>query len=70
MFCPKEESQVTCEQTIAEWRSTILNSRPFHAPTWAAKLVFAIDVATIDMVAAVAAADGRVLHTICWKAPE
>jgi len=34
------------------------------------KLVFAIDVAKVDMVAAVAAADGRVLHTICWKAPE
>ena len=34
------------------------------------KLVFAIDVAKVDMVAAFAAADGRVLHTICWKAPE
>jgi len=34
------------------------------------KLVFAIDVAKVDMVAAVAAADGRVLQTICWKAPE
>jgi transposase len=34
------------------------------------KLVFAIDVAKVDMVAAVAAADGHVLHTICWKAPE
>ena len=34
------------------------------------KLVFAIDVAKVDMVAAVAAADGRVLHTICWKAPD
>ena len=34
------------------------------------KLVFAIDVAKVDMVAALAAADGRVLHTICWKAPE
>ena len=34
------------------------------------KLVFAIDVAKVDMVAAVAAADGQVLHTICWKAPE
>jgi transposase len=34
------------------------------------KLVFAIDVAKVDMVAAVAAADGHVLQTICWKAPE
>ncbi len=34
------------------------------------KLVFAIDVAKVDMVAALASADGRVLHTICWKAPE
>jgi len=34
------------------------------------KLVFAIDVAKVDMVAAFAGADGRVLHTICWKAPE
>jgi len=34
------------------------------------ELVFAIDVAKVDMVAAVAAADGHVLHTICWKAPE
>jgi hypothetical protein len=33
-------------------------------------LVFAIDVAKVDMVAAVAGADGHVLHTICWKAPE
>jgi hypothetical protein len=34
------------------------------------KLVFAIDVAKVDMVAALASASGRVLHTICWKAPE
>jgi len=34
------------------------------------KLVFAIDVAKVDMVAAIAAADGHVLQTICWKAPE
>src|SRR6266540_6708519 len=34
------------------------------------KLVFAIDVAKVDMVAAIAAADGHVLHTICWKPPE
>jgi hypothetical protein len=34
------------------------------------KLVFAIDVAKVDMVAALAGADGRVLHTISWKAPE
>jgi transposase len=34
------------------------------------KLVFAIDVAKVDMVAALAGADGRVLNTICWKAPD
>jgi transposase len=34
------------------------------------KLVFAIDVAKVDMVAAFTGADGRVLQTICWKAPE
>jgi hypothetical protein len=34
------------------------------------KLVFAIDIAKVDMVAAVAAGDGRVLQTICWKAPD
>jgi len=34
------------------------------------KLVFAVDVAKVDMVAAIAAADGRVLQTICWKAPD
>jgi hypothetical protein len=34
------------------------------------KLIFAIDIAKVDMVAALAAADGRVLQTICWKAPE
>jgi transposase len=33
------------------------------------RLVFAIDVAKVDMVAALAGPDGRVLHTICWKAP-
>jgi transposase len=46
----------------------------FHAETISpaelgGKLVFAIDVAKVDMVAAMACADGRVLHTICWKAP-
>src|ERR1017187_6901640 len=34
------------------------------------KLVFAIDVAKVDMVAALASADWRVLQTICWTAPE
>jgi transposase len=34
------------------------------------RLVFAIDVAKVDMVAAFAASDGRILHTICWKAPQ
>ena len=33
------------------------------------RLVFAIDVAKVDMVAAFAAEDGRVLHIVCWKAP-
>ncbi len=33
------------------------------------KLVFAIDIAKVDMVAAFAGADGRVLQTICWNAP-
>jgi transposase len=33
------------------------------------RLVFAVDIAKVDMVAALAAADGRVLHTISWKAP-
>jgi hypothetical protein len=34
------------------------------------KLVSAIDVAKVDMVAALATADGRVLQTISWKAPD
>ncbi len=34
------------------------------------KLVFAIDVAKVDMVAALASADGRVLQTVSWKAPD
>jgi transposase len=34
------------------------------------KLVFGVDIAKVDMVAAIAGADGRVLHTISWKAPE
>jgi transposase len=34
------------------------------------KLVFAVDVAKVDMVAAIATVDGRVLHTVCWKAPD
>jgi len=33
------------------------------------KLVFAIDIAKVDMVAAIAAADRRVLRIISWKAP-
>jgi transposase len=33
-------------------------------------LVLAVDVAKVDMVAAIAAADGRVLQTISWKAPD
>jgi len=33
------------------------------------RLVFAVDIAKVDMVAAFAAADGRVLQTISWKAP-
>ena len=34
-----------------------------------ARLVVAVDVAKVDMVAAFAAGDGRVLNTIAWKAP-
>jgi hypothetical protein len=30
---------------------------------------FAIDVAKVDMVAAIVAGDGRVVRTICWKNP-
>jgi hypothetical protein len=33
------------------------------------RVVFAIDVAKVDMVAAVAAGDGRVVRTISWKNP-
>lgn len=33
------------------------------------RVVFAIDVAKVDMVAAVVAGDGRVLRTVCWKNP-
>jgi transposase len=35
----------------------------------AGNLVFAIDVAKVDMVAAFATSDGQVLSTISWKAP-
>src|ERR1035437_2737153 len=34
-----------------------------------ARLVVAVDVAKVDMVAAIAAGDGRVLNPIAWKAP-
>ena len=34
-----------------------------------ARLVVAVDVAKVGMVAAIAADDGRVLNTIGWKAP-
>ena len=43
---------------------------PFSVAELGGKLVFAIDVAKVDMVAAFATADGRVLQTICWKAPD
>lgn len=33
------------------------------------RVVFAIDVAKVDMVAAVVAGDGRVVRTVCWKNP-
>ena len=33
------------------------------------RVIFAVDIAKVDMVAAFAAADGHVLQTICWKAP-
>jgi hypothetical protein len=39
-------------------------------PNLGGKLVFAIDVVKVDMVAALARDDGRVLQTNCWKAPE
>jgi hypothetical protein len=35
----------------------------------AGPLVFAIDVAKVDMVAAIATGTGQVLSTISWKAP-
>jgi hypothetical protein len=55
--------------SIAECWSTIFNPRLFRTPTWEANCP-AIDVAKVDMVAAVAAAGGRVLQTISWKVPE
>ena len=33
------------------------------------RVVFAVDVAKVDMVAAVVAGDGRVVRTIAWKNP-
>src|SRR5215204_379061 len=33
------------------------------------RMVFAIDVAKVDMVAAIVAGDGRVVRTVCWKNP-
>jgi hypothetical protein len=33
------------------------------------RAVFAIDVAKVDMVAAIVAGDGRVVRTVCWKNP-
>ncbi len=33
------------------------------------RVVFAIDVAKVDMVAAIVAGDGRVLRTVCWRNP-
>jgi hypothetical protein len=33
------------------------------------RAVFAIDVAKVDMVAAIVAGDGRVIRTVCWKNP-
>jgi len=33
------------------------------------RVVLAIDVAKVDMVAAVVTGDGRVLRTVCWKNP-
>ena len=35
----------------------------------AGRAVFAIDVAKVDMVAAIVAGDGRVVRTVCWKNP-
>jgi hypothetical protein len=33
------------------------------------RVVFAIDVAKVDMVATIVAGDGRVVRTVCWKNP-
>jgi hypothetical protein len=33
------------------------------------RAVLAIDVAKVDMVAAIVAGDGRVVRTVCWKNP-
>jgi hypothetical protein len=33
------------------------------------RAVFAIDVAKVDMMAAIVAGDGRVVRTVCWKNP-
>src|SRR5262245_43646366 len=33
------------------------------------RAVFAIDVAKVDMVAAIVAGEGRVVRTVCWKNP-
>jgi transposase len=33
------------------------------------RVVFAIDVAKVDMVAAIVAGEGRVIRTVCWKNP-
>jgi hypothetical protein len=33
------------------------------------RVVFAVDVAKVDMVAAMMAGDGRVVRTVCWKNP-
>jgi hypothetical protein len=33
------------------------------------RAVFAIDVAKVDLIAAIVAGDGRVVRTVCWKNP-
>jgi transposase len=46
-----------------------VDARVLAAEVGVGRVVFAIDVAKVDMVAAVVAGDGRVLRTVCWKNP-
>jgi transposase len=69
-FSKTNEGVIPMKKRI--YRTTPVNA--FHACTVrrediGAKLVVAVDVAKVDMVAAFAAADHRVLATVRWKAP-